>query len=482
MGLWKDMGMVVSLSMMLLGLLIAVAVGGLLGWLSQRGTLGAQQASIAELASDNKRLQEEARLAGASAGANEASAKLERERAERLEEEREHLLREKDLAEDRAIAAETELRAERQQSAEKLALLTEAREELSNQFKALATDILEEKSKRFTELNQSNIGQLLTPLREKITEFQSKVEEVQKEGIAGRSELREQIGNLRTLNERLSQDATNLVGALKGSSKVQGDWGEFILESLLEASGLRKGHEYRVQESVKREDGSGARLDVVVNLPGGRHLILDSKVSLSDYSDYCNSEEDLAREAALSRHLVSMRAHLKGLSERNYQTLYELQALDFVVMFVPIEPAFMLAISRDSRLWNDAWDRNVLLVSPSTLLFVIRTVAQLWRQEQQTQNVAEIARRGADLYDKFVGFVEDLRTVGTRLTQARQSYDEAFGKLTAGKGNLVRQAELLKKLGVKPKKTLPINLIAQSANLDNGLLELAASTDTDDDG
>lgn len=452
--------MAVSISILLVCSVVAVVCGGVLGWLSQRGRVAAQQGSIAGLTSDNKRLQDEARSAGASAGANEAAARLERERAERLDENLKNTTAAWQSAETRATTLETQLTEERVQSMDKLAILNEARQEMSNQFKLLAGEILEEKSKRFTEQNRENIGQLLLPLREKITEFQSKVEEVQKEGIAGRSELKEQIGQLKTLNERLSLDATNLVSALKGSSKVQGDWGEYILESLLESCGLHKGREYVVQESLKREDGRGARLDVLVNLPGGRHLIIDSKVSLGDYSDYSSNESDAMREAALARHLASVRAHLRSLSDRDYQSLYGLTSLDFVIMFVPIEPAFMLAIARDPNLWNEAWNKNVLLVSPSTLLFVIRTVAHLWKQEQQTRNVVEIAKRGGDLYDKFVGFVDDLRAVGLRLTQAKDSYDEAYGKLSTGRGNLVRQAELLKGMGVKAKKALPAELTA----------------------
>jgi DNA recombination protein RmuC len=455
--------MAVPIPVLLICSLVSVVAGGVLGWLSQRGRIGAQEGSIAELTSENKRLQDEARSAGASAGANEAAAKLERERAERLEHELKNSTTAWQAAEKRATTMETQLAEERVQSMEKLAMLNEARQEMSNQFKLLAGEILEEKSKRFTEQNRENIGQLLLPLREKITEFQSKVEEVQKDGIAGRSELREQIGQLRTLNERLSLDATNLVSALKGSSKVQGDWGEYILESLLESCGLHKGREYMVQESLKREDGKGARLDVLVNLPGGRHLIIDSKVSLGDYSDYSNSESDTMREAALGRHLASVRAHLRSLSDRDYQSLYGLTSLDFVIMFVPIEPAFMLAIARDPNLWNEAWHKNVLLVSPSTLLFVIRTVAHLWKQEQQTRNVQDIAKRGGDLYDKFVGFVEDLRAVGMRLSQAKDSYEEAYGKLSTGRGNLVRQAELLKGMGVKAKKALPADLVAAAS-------------------
>jgi DNA recombination protein RmuC len=358
-----------------------------------------------------------------------------------------------------AEALRATLESERQNAQEKLALLTSAREELSNQFKSLASDILEEKSKRFTEQNQANLGNLIAPLKEKFGEFQQKVESLEKDGVAGRSELKTQIEQLRSLNERLSEDATNLVSALRGSSKTQGEWGEVVLERILESSGLRKDHEYRVQETMAREDGRRARLDIIIDLPEGRHLVLDSKVSLNDYSDYCSAGDDALRDAALARHLASVRKHIRELSQRNYTSLYGLNSLDFVVMFVPIEPAFMLALARDGKLWQEAWDKSILLVSPSTLLFVLRTVAHLWRQEQQKKNVQEIVRRGSELYDKLAAFAKDLTDVGRKLGDARDAYDEAYKKLAEGKGNVIRQAEMLKSLGIKPTKSIPAAML-----------------------
>lgn len=352
----------------------------------------------------------------------------------------------------------TTLESERKQNDEKLALLNDAREQLSNQFKALASEILEEKAKRFTEQNQTNIGQLLEPLKVKLTEFQGKVEEVYVQEGKERSALAAQVKHLMDLNRQLSDDAHNLTRALKGSSKTQGNWGEMILEKILETSGLRKGYEYDVQESHTREDGSRAQPDVVIHLPEERHIIVDAKVSLTAYEEYVNAEEDAGRDAALKRHIDSVRLHIRGLSEKNYHDIYGVKSLDFVLMFIPVEPAFMLAISQDNELWQDAWKRNVLLVSPSTLLFVVRTVAHLWRQEQQNKNAQEIARRGAELYDKLVGFVEDLKGLGTRLNQAQSAYESAYGKFTGGKGNVIRQAELLKGLGIKPSKLLPHEL------------------------
>jgi DNA recombination protein RmuC len=398
-----------------------------------------------------------------------------RESLDKSREGNDHWRREAGTLQIQAAELRTALDKERTNAEEKLATLTAARQELSNQFEALANKILEEKSKRFTQQNQENLGTLLNPLREKFGEFQAKVENLEKEGVAGRSELKVQIDQLRSLNERLSQDATNLVNALKGSSKTQGDWGEFILESLLDSSGLRKGHEYRVQESFLRDDRSRAKPDVVLDLPEGRHIVIDAKVSLVDYNDYCGSNDEAFRDEALRRHLASVRGHIKELSLRNYQSLYGLRSLDFVVMFVPIEPAFMLALAQDGKLWEEAWNRNILLVSRTTLLFVLRTVSHLWRQEQQTKNVQEIVRRGGELYDKLAAFAKDLTDVGKSLDTARQSYDEAYKKLAGGKGNAIRQAEMLKGLGIKPTKTLPISIVERS--LEDYPLELAAAAE-----
>lgn len=354
---------------------------------------------------------------------------------------------------------QTRMIGERQSAEEKLVLLNEAKVQLGDQFKNLANEILEEKTKRFTEQNQTNLGILLNPLSEKIKEFQTKVEDVYVKENKDRSALGEQVRQLMALNIKLSDDAHNLTRALKGSNKTQGTWGELILEKVLEASGLRKGDEYEVQESHEREDGTRAQPDVVIRLPEGRHLVVDAKVSLNAYDDHVNAEEDADREGALKRHLDSVRTHIKGLSSKNYQDIYALKSLDFVLMFVPVEPAFMLAVTHDRELFMEAWKKNVLLVSPSTLLFVVRTVAHLWRQEQQSRNAQEIARRGGELYDKLVGFVVDLDKVGERIRQAKESYDSAHGKLAAGKGNVIRQAEMLKELGVKPSKALASELI-----------------------
>ena len=474
-------------------LLAGLAIGGVLAWIvaGSRGNAAVGdwparlQAATAEIQTKNQELNQarereaaqRAETAAAIARAEALAAQMAELRAEfeKARAESDRLRGEGHAARVEAAEMRTALESERTKSEEKIAVLTQAREELSNQFKALANEILEQKSKAFTEQNQTNLTNLLTPLREKFGEFQQKVESLEKDGITGRTELRSQIDNLRTLNERLSADAANLVTALKGSSKTQGDWGEFVLEKLLESAGLREGQEYRVQSSFTRDDRTRARPDVILDLPGGRHLVIDAKVSLVDYEGYCSSDDEAAREAALRQHIASMRGHIRELAQKNYQALYGLNSLDFTVMFVPIEPAFMLALAHEGGLWQEAWDRNVLLVSRTTLLFVLRTVAQLWRQEQQTRNVQEIVRRGGELYDKLAAFAKDLQDVGRSLDAARASYDEAQKKLSTGRGNAIRQAELLKGLGVQPAKTMPLALVEQA--MDGVALELAAQAD-----
>ena len=362
--------------------------------------------------------------------------------------------------------ARTRADAERAGAQEKLQLLTEAKATLSDQFRTLANDILEEKSRRFAEQNQLSLGTLLDPLRTQLHEFKGKVEEVYVKEGQERFALTEQVRQLMELNRTLSRDATNLTNALKGSAKTQGNWGELILERVLEASGLRKGHEYHVQVSQRDAEGALQQPDVVIDLPQERKLVVDAKVSLLAYDRYASAQTDDERALATRQHLDSVRAHIRNLSGKNYQALYDVKSLDMVVMFVPIEPAFMLSVTHDDALFMDAWQRNVLLVSPSTLLFVVRTIAHLWRQEAQTRNAQDIARRGAELYDKLAAFVGDLQKVGAKLKDAQSAYDEAEKKLATGRGNVIRQAELLKGLGVKATKALPSTLVDGAGEAD----------------
>jgi DNA recombination protein RmuC len=353
---------------------------------------------------------------------------------------------------------------DRENFEQQLQLLREAKGELTEQFKNLAGEILEDKSKRFAEQNQASLCSLLEPLRLRLGEFQGKVEEVYVQEGKDRSALQEQVRQLVTLNKALSDDAKNLTLALKGSAKTQGGWGELILERVLETSGLRKGIEYVTQQPETRDDGTRAIPDVVIHLPEDRRLVVDAKASLVAYERFTCAANDQERSTALRSHLDSVRTHIRVLSEKRYQDLYGIKSLDFVLAFVPIEPAFMLAVSNDSNLFQEAWDRNVLLVSPSTLLFVVRTVAHLWRQEAQSRNAQEIAKRGAELCDKLTSFVADLQNVGARLKQARDAFDLAEGKLVSGRGNVIWQAKTLRALGVKPTKLLPPSLLELAAD------------------
>jgi len=356
----------------------------------------------------------------------------------------------------RIAELDTTLNKERTQAQEKLELLNEAREQLSNQFKTLAGEILDEKSKKFTDQNQTNLSQLLNPLKQQLTDFKMKIEEVYVNEGKDRSVLTDQVKQLIQLNNSLSQDAQNLTLALKGDRKAQGNWGEIILDDVLEKAGLLAGQHYERQGSIKSEDGKSHVIpDVVIHLPGNRHLVVDSKMTLPDYRAFASAAAEEERNSALKRHLSSIRTHIKGLSEKNYQLLYGLNSLDFVVMFIPLEPAFMIAVTNDCDLFQQAWDKNVLLVSPSTLLFVVRTVAYLWRQEGLSRNAKEISLRGGELYDKLVGFIDDMQDVGKRIQQAQDSYNGARKKFSEGSGNVIRQAQMLKELGVKPSKTLP---------------------------
>jgi len=335
-------------------------------------------------------------------------------------------------------------------------------EKFSFEFRNLANEIFEEKSKRFTDQNKTNLSELLNPLKDRIIEFEKKIDHSSKESLTWNATLKEQIAGLRELNIQMTREAENLTKALKGESKTQGSWGEFILESILEKSGLVKDREYFIQESFRTEDGKRYRPDVVVKMPEDKSIIIDAKVSLSAYERYFNSEDEEEKALSLKNHLLSIRMHIKNLSEKNYQKLYGLNGLDFVLLFIPIEPALGLAIQNDSSLFNSAFEKNIIIVSPSTLLATLRTISSIWKQEYQNRNAMEIARQSGDLYDKFVGFVQDLSDLGTKIAAVRDTYDKAMNKLATGKGNLVSRAERIKGLGAGASKAMPQNLIDKS--------------------
>lgn len=339
--------------------------------------------------------------------------------------------------------------------------LLNMRNQLNKDFQVLANQILEEKTQRFTTTNKENIEAILKPLNEKLVEFKSKVEETYDKESKQRFSLEERIRELVALNNQISTDANNLTKALKGNNKIQGNWGEMILESILEKSGLKKGEEYYVQETIKDEfgrtiqsnEGNRMQPDIIVSYPGGRKIVIDSKVSLTAYVRYIEAETDEEKNIAEKEHILSVKQHIDELSKKSYQDYIE--SLDFVMMFIPTEPAYILAMQLDSNLWDYAYKKRILLISPTNLIASLKVVADLWKREYQSRNAQEIAKRGAMLYDKFVAFVDTLQDVGKNIERSQKSYDRAFSQLKDGNGNLIRQAEMLKELGIKSKKELP---------------------------
>lgn len=332
----------------------------------------------------------------------------------------------------------------------------------TTEFENLANKIFEDKSKKFTEQNKTNLENILNPLKENITKFEKKVDDTYKAEASERNSLKGEIKSLVTLNKQISEEANNLAKALKGDSKKQGNWGEIILEKVLERSGLQKGVEYEMQVSFTAEDGKRIQPDVIIHLPDKKHIVIDSKVSLVAYESYVNAQTEEERERNLQAHITSVKNHIKGLSEKNYQALEQLNTPDFVLLFMPIESSFSLAVQADNEIFNFAWEKKIVIVSPSTLLATLRTIASLWKQERQTKNALEIAEEGGKLYDKFVLFVDDLISIGKKMDEAKTNYSEAMKKLHDGTGNLVRRAEKMKTLGAKTTKELPKNLVERA--------------------
>ena len=480
--------------------IVAAFAGILIGFWLRSGSVKAEKTLLErraeQLADELNRVRAELAQSQADSGARAGFESLAGEREKTigqltvaLDELRQELKVESDAVRsqgNRVAELTSALDAERKSLAEKMALLESAKQVLADQFAALAGDILEKKSKSFSEGSQKELGTLLTPLREQIKEFRDKVEQAQTDSTKGVTKLETLIGTLGGLNQQLSEEARNLTTALRGSSKAQGDWGELIVRNLLEKAGLREGEQFRVQETF---DAAGdlddrqrkSRPDVIVNLPGGRHLVIDSKVSMNAYTDSANAATEEERKAAVKRHLASTRSHVDELAAKRYHKLGALETPDFVVMFVPIEPAFLVALHEDEGLWRYAYEKEVLLVGPTTLLFVIRIVDNLWQQELQARSVQDVMNRGAELYDKFVNFVSDLEAVGKSLRGADQSYSNAMKKLSEGRGNLIRQVELLKQLGIRTSKQMPRGLLDAAGDEEPGLA-LAAQMEESGEG
>lgn len=362
--------------------------------------------------------------------------------------------------------AETENKGLVDKLANQQAEMEKLQEKFKIEFKNLANEILEEKTQKFTEQNRTRLEELLNPLGDKIKAFEKRVEETYDKESKQRFSLEKEIKNLADLNVKISEDAKNLTSALKSDTKKQGNWGELVLERVLESSGLVKGQEYIREFSTKSDQGDVYRPDVIVKLPDNKHIIIDSKVSLNAYTEYVNAETAEEKEKFLKMHLASLRNHVKMLAEKSYQKLEAFDTPDWVLMFIPIESSFSTAIQSDFDLFNFAWEKNIVIVSPTTLLATLKTVSSIWKHEKQELNAREIARQTGDLYDKFVGFLEDMNELGNRLDSVQKTYDNSMNKLSTGKGNIISRAAKIRELGVKPSKNLPKNLLEKAEDND----------------
>lgn len=337
---------------------------------------------------------------------------------------------------------------------------------LKEQFENIANRIVNDNSQRIQQQHKDKLDDLLNPLKEKIDKFEIRVKETHEERLKEHHSLKEQIGQLQILNKTIGDEARNLTSALKGQTKTQGNWGELILEKVLMRSGLTRGKEYEIQSSMTGEDGRRLQPDVIIHLPDNKHLVVDSKVSLIAYERYYNTEDETQKALFLKEHLQSIKRHIKDLGAKNYQQLYQLNTLDFVLLFVPVEPAFSLAVENDPELFNEAFEKNIVIVTTSTLLATLRTIASIWRIELQNRNAMEIARQSGEMYDKFAGLVDELINIGNRLKSTRDSYEEAMKKLHTGKGNLLSRVEKIKLLGLKTTKSLPQTLLDRTDDID----------------
>ena len=360
------------------------------------------------------------------------------------------------------IRQESEIDNLQQKLAENKGEVEKLNEKFSKEFENLANKILDEKSSKFTEQNKENIKNILSPLQEKIKGFEDKVEKTHKESIDYHAALRQQILGLKELNMQMSKETLNLTKALKGDNKMQGNWGELVLERVLEKSGLEKDREYFVQQSFTNDEGKRVLPDVVIHLPDNKKMIVDAKVSLVAYEQYINEEDEVLRERYLKEHVASLKRHVEQLSAKKYEDIYKIESPDFVLLFIPIEPAFAVALNSDTYLYNKAFEKNIVIVTPSTLLATLRTIDTMWNNEKQQKNALEIARQAGALYDKFQGLLGDLIGIGKRIDDSKKEYSNAMNKLVEGRGNIITSVEKLKKMGAKAKKSLPENIVERA--------------------
>ncbi len=391
---------------------------------------------------------------------NELEEKLN-EQFDNIQKERDEIRKEKDFLNLELVKRNADFENLEQKNREQKEEVEKLQEKFTKEFENLANKILETKSEKFTKQNKENLDGILKPLQEKIDKFEKKVEDTHKESIDRHAMLRQQIIGLKELNEQMSKEAINLTKALKGDSKTQGNWGELVLERVLEKSGLEKDREYFVQSSFTTDDGKRVLPDVVLHLPDNKKMIIDSKVSLVAYERFINEDDKNDREQFLKEHISSLKKHIEQLSNKNYQDIYKIESPDFVLLFVPIEPAFAIAVNQDSNLYNWAFEKNIVIVTPTTLLATLRTVDSMWNNEKQQQNALEIATQAGALYDSFTNLTDELIKVGKQIGTVQGSYESAMKKLT-GKGNLIRRVERLKKLGAKASKTIDEKLLKRA--------------------
>ncbi len=455
---------------LILAILVSAVIGAYLGMLisklkskSEKSTLEERNNNLQQQLTEFKQFSE-AENKKQDLYFNQQLTEL-KDNVSKIEKDREEIRREKEFLNSELAKRNSEYENLQQQNLKRDEELEERQEQLRKDFELLATKILDEKSEKFTLQNKENIKLILNPLQEKIQLFEKKVDDTQKESISMHSALKEQLLGLKDLNVQMTKEATNLTRALKGDSKMQGNWGELVLERVLEKSGLEKDREYFVQQSFTLADGSRVLPDVVLNLPDNKKMIIDSKVSLTDYERYVNAEDD-DRPQFLKAHVNSIRKHVDQLSEKNYQDLYDIESPDFVLLFIPIEPAFAIAINEDNSIYNKAFEKNIVIVTPSTLLATLRTIDTMWNNEKQQRNAIEIARQAGALYDKFEGLVSDLTGVGKKIDAAKSDYSAAMNKLVEGKGNLITSVEKIKKLGAKAKKALPEAIIKRAKDIE----------------
>jgi DNA recombination protein RmuC len=384
--------------------------------------------------------------------------------------EKEQIRTEKEVANIQLAKKEADFDSLLEKNKDQKQEVEQLQEKFTKEFENLANKILEEKTNKFTEQNKENMKNILSPLQDKILHFEKKVEDTHKESIDYHAALRQQILGLSEMNAQMSKETLNLTKALKGDSKMQGNWGELVLERVLEKSGLEKGREYEVQQSFTTAEGNRVFPDVVINLPDGKKMIVDSKVTLTAYERYINEDNDDLKAQHLKDHVLAIKRHVDQLGDKNYHDLYQIESPDFVLLFIPMEPAFALALNEDTTLYNKAFEKNIVIVTPSTLLATLRTIDSMWANQKQQENALEIARQAGALYDKFEGFVTDLIKIGKKIDESKVEYSGAMNKLVEGKGNLITSVEKLKKMGAKAKKALPESIINRAETNENNLL------------